>query len=47
LKPGELWHDDVLKYSAFDVVNNEFIGDIYLDIFARPGKFGYVKKKQT
>jgi len=40
--PANAWNPDVTQWSVTDTASGRYIGDFYLDLFPRPGKYTHV-----
>ena len=40
IEDHKCWHEDVSLYSVFDEETNEFMGQFYMDLHPRDGKYG-------
>jgi len=38
---ADVWHKDVRLFNVIDADTNEFVGQFYLDLFPRPGKYNH------
>ena len=41
IKEAPVWHPEVKLYSVFDTTTNAFMGQFYIDLHPREGKYGH------